>query len=307
MRPNERRSGFTLIEVLVVVAIIALLISILLPSLKKAREEAKKAACVSNLSQLGKASAAYLHTFKNRFPWGLAPLSGAPRIRTWAYGGTAGTWQGIENWGVKGGQYDLGANERPLNKMVMPGTLGRFSKLPVYQDPSDGGLTLNSDPLSEPTFEPAHVVTGTSYQANLSWSRYAVGAQTGWGEKWASTTESNARRVKLQDSIINLFERKGASRAVLLYEDRADIALSGVNEIQVVPTAPKLSGWHGEHNRFSMLFLDGHAANFLVEYWKMMDHEYDSTGRFQLCTPSATKKCLNGTGTWFARQDYRAD
>ncbi len=45
------RSAFTLIEVLVVVAIIALLISILLPSLQKAREEARAVVCESNLRQ----------------------------------------------------------------------------------------------------------------------------------------------------------------------------------------------------------------------------------------------------------------
>lgn len=44
--------GFTLIELLVVVSIIALLISILLPSLKRAKEHAKRAVCASNLHQL---------------------------------------------------------------------------------------------------------------------------------------------------------------------------------------------------------------------------------------------------------------
>lgn len=58
-RTTGSRVGFTLIEVLVVVAIIALLAAILLPSLAAARDQARKAQCLSHLQQFGRAFHAY--------------------------------------------------------------------------------------------------------------------------------------------------------------------------------------------------------------------------------------------------------
>lgn len=63
----DSRHSFTLVELLVVVSIIALLISILLPSLKKARDQAKTVACAANLSGLAKANAIYGTEFNGWF------------------------------------------------------------------------------------------------------------------------------------------------------------------------------------------------------------------------------------------------
>jgi prepilin-type N-terminal cleavage/methylation domain-containing protein/prepilin-type processing-associated H-X9-DG protein len=64
----KRNRGFTLVELLVVMAVMVLLAAILFPALATVREQARKATCLSNLQQLGKAQLLYLQDWDERFP-----------------------------------------------------------------------------------------------------------------------------------------------------------------------------------------------------------------------------------------------
>ena len=77
----NRRKGFTLIGLLVVIAIIAILAAILFPVFAKAREKARQASCQSNLKQITLAFLMYASDYDEAYPifnWGNRPCGGNP-------------------------------------------------------------------------------------------------------------------------------------------------------------------------------------------------------------------------------------
>lgn len=70
---RKRVRAFTLVELLVVIGIIAVLVSILLPTLSRAREQAKMVQCLSNMRQMGNAEVMYATAWKG---WGVPHMQG---------------------------------------------------------------------------------------------------------------------------------------------------------------------------------------------------------------------------------------
>jgi len=142
-------AAFTLIELLVVVAIIALLISILLPSLSRAREQARRSVCASNLHQVGIAMPMYTEDNKDYYPSTPRGVSGVDADghtidynMVWEYGGAQG-----ESWANRP------VHKRVLNKYIYP---------EFFRCPSDKALPGTGDAA----FGTLYRSTGTSYPLN---------------------------------------------------------------------------------------------------------------------------------------------
>jgi prepilin-type N-terminal cleavage/methylation domain-containing protein/prepilin-type processing-associated H-X9-DG protein len=95
-----KRKGFTLIELLVVIAIIAILAAILFPVFSRAREQARKTACLSNTKQIGTAFQMYMQDWDETFPYAPKPCwSGMTNKQTWLFW-TEMLYPYLKNWAV---------------------------------------------------------------------------------------------------------------------------------------------------------------------------------------------------------------
>jgi len=104
---REKASGFTLMELLVVIAIIAILMAVLMPALNRAREQGKRAVCLSNLKQLTISWGLYADDYQGRIVNADVSYAGQPPVSNWWVRWPAkGHDSTVQEWeeAIKGGQ-----------------------------------------------------------------------------------------------------------------------------------------------------------------------------------------------------------
>jgi prepilin-type N-terminal cleavage/methylation domain-containing protein len=275
MKDTKHKHAFTLIELLVVVAIIALLLSILLPSLAGAREQGKKAKCLSNLKNLG--SAVYQYANEDRAEQ-IIPIHENMvkstdywlwRTANWfGYGGrsaqavfrtvgTSGYWLGQQEDMQSSGQIGIvrneySANRRPLNLYMLEGISRADDKqLEYFSCPSDVGYPDDPDIDDAPqqnALRPCYDTLGNSYRASLASYSLSMGgggqvASSGhfaigpWGHRLSTLTE--------------------LSRTILFGEPTF-FNMIGKDEAGIQPLV-EVEGWHKRKLEDNLLFCDGSA------------------------------------------------
>jgi prepilin-type N-terminal cleavage/methylation domain-containing protein/prepilin-type processing-associated H-X9-DG protein len=126
---GKAKQGFTLIELLVVIAIIAILASILFPVFARARENARRSSCSSNLKQIGLGIMQYSQDYDEKYP---AVYSENP-LRGWFY------------------------VIQPYTKSYQLFNCPSAGTLPPYNGemwPGDEGLSYGMNVISENTYPP---------------------------------------------------------------------------------------------------------------------------------------------------------
>ncbi len=128
------KQGFTLIELLVVIAIIAILASILFPVFARARENARRSSCQSNLKQIGLGVMQYVQDYDEKYP--PSGFRNATNSSCTSTAQRCNPWQGLVQPYVKSRQV-FACPSNPRNAALINGS-GE-----VWGTPISGGIPVS--------------------------------------------------------------------------------------------------------------------------------------------------------------------
>lgn len=170
--------AFTLIELLVVIAIIAILAALLFPVFSRAKETAKRTSCMSNVKQIGTATALYLSDHDGYYPQ-TRRTSQQPEIDD-----IDGSWE----------EPDLGSIFVKLSRYIGPLlTESSVNKQRLFACPTDGDPFGSACAVSNPDAPPV-----TSYLVN---GFFVFGLNESQVEKPANTIYFAERRSQARDNV----------------------------------------------------------------------------------------------------------
>lgn len=152
------RRAFTLVELIVLMAVGALLMGLLIPAIGASRERGRVIDCATHAQQLGLAVNLYLSDFAGCLPQVLREQPGrpGPEVCPPLFGGKAGV---IDENGVN----RFGIADRPLNRYVLPsGTSSGSDQIEAFHSPLDRGGNLPSAGPVPSMYE----AVGSSYAMN---------------------------------------------------------------------------------------------------------------------------------------------
>ncbi len=283
-RTHTTRSAFTLIELLIVIAIIALLISILLPALQAARNEGTKTVCLSSLKEILRGNAMYDNDNgdSRKVPWYFLKPSGGQMIP--AFGTVNGMYANptiVAPWVFGGfraprpiGEFATAdcsiypAQFRPLNKYLDPtahcdGTdpsdRGK-DIIKLFVCPGDRfntvGIIGQPAEFMEEENMPSHEANGSSYSLNTRW------LQGYYGSNFTAANNNQTSNEEAYGRIARATIGGAASRFIQWGEVGFYSATHNAGEkIEWGTAQPQRVGWHRKFSFWSAGFADGHVSH----------------------------------------------